>query len=221
MGVLCHEKKENVSDKRMLVFEFLNDMYENVAETLPDPCNSTKRPRHGDLKRDPRGMTTANLKHLPPGKISHYLEILRSHHPSMKISAKLFNTVWQEQFLDKLRIRSGTHHSKCSLCVRHKWILRKVGPGPARAGQLLEYRRHLSRQRDDRKAYWFARSRSRTQSAGPHSEVRDVTMIVDSMDQAKRSLSMQSKEFGSCTTKDGQHDSHLPWMVSPGGAQPT
>lgn len=141
-----------------------------MAEPLPDKGNSTKRPRQGEWKRDPKDMDVSQLKHLPPGKLSHYYQLLRAMHPESQVSKKLFADVWQRDFMQKLRIRSTTHHAKCSLCIRHRMIIKGVPPGPARKEQLLEYR---------------YRAESRLQASGPPSEVNLVSCIIDSFDQSQ------------------------------------
>ena len=106
-----------------------------------------------------------------------------------------------KDFGDKLRVRASGHHSKCSVCVRHRLIIRRVGPGPWRVYQMGLYKKHLARQYHDRQIYWGHRAQSRLQSEGDLSEVSEITCIVDGMDQQKhawpRSECMKSKEFNS------------------------
>ena len=103
-----------------------------------------------------------------------------------------------QHFSSKLRIRSSTHHGKCSVCVRHRLIIKRVGQGPARTSQLLLYQQHLRRQYRDRQQYWHCRAVSRLQASSGE-PVTEVSLILDSMDQAKhcypRSECMGSKEF--------------------------
>jgi hypothetical protein len=110
--------------------------------------------------------------------------------------------VWQNEFQDKLRIRFKTHHSKCSQCLRHRLIIRKLGHCPeARRSQVSMLKKHLDRQHRDRQVYWAARGRSRLEAKNPYP--LHITAILDSMDAQKhswpRSKNMNSKEFCSFT----------------------
>lgn len=190
------------SEKVQTICHFLEGLYRQAAETLPDcPSNHTsnKRPRQGKYKRDDPHLDRSCIRHLPPGSVMDYLRLLRAEHPNEKFSCKLFASVWGEHFSDKLRIRSASHHSKCALCIRHRLIIKRVGNGPARAAQLKELQKHLRLQYRDRTVYWSCRSSSRFEAASPNCE--QVTCILDSMDQQKhcwpRSEAMNSKEFNS------------------------
>lgn len=109
-----------------------------------------------------------------------------------------------------MRIRFQSHHSKCSQCLRHKLIIRKLGHcPPARRAQYDELQRHLSRQLADRRVYWYHRAQSRLDSVSPCPQL--LSCILDSMDMAKyawpKSHIMNAKEFASwarprmaCTT---------------------
>ena len=137
---------------------------------------------------------------MPPGDIIDYVRLLRAEHPDKKFSVKLVSRVWGQHFADKLRIRGTTHHSKCSVCIRHRLIVKRVGVGPARAAQLAELQKHLRLQYADRCCYWSTRSRSRLESDSLESTTV-ISGILDSMDQAKhcwpRSEAMSSKDFNS------------------------
>ncbi len=108
--------------------------------------------------------------------------------------------VWQEDFEGKLRIRFFTHHSKCSQCLRHRLIIKRLSHcPPARRAQHEALQKHLARQYRDRQVYWSSRAISRL-SATTLGECQ-ICCIVDSMDAQKhawpRSRSMSSKEFAS------------------------
>lgn len=108
--------------------------------------------------------------------------------------------VWQSGFEHLLRIRFFTHHTKCSLCIKHRLIIRKLGHCPAaRRAQHDMLQKHLQRQYADRQVYYAARARSRLAATGLGA--CEITCIVDSMDAQKhawpRSTNMASKEFGS------------------------
>lgn len=99
-----------------------------------------------------------------------------------------------------LRIRKKSHHAKCSQCVRHRLIIRKLGHClPARRAQVAELQKHLARQYGDRQIYWANRSLSRVSASSASPNV--ITAIIDSMDAAKhacpKSQNMFAKEFSS------------------------
>ena len=108
--------------------------------------------------------------------------------------------VWMKDFGGLLRIRSEGHHSRCAICVRHRLIIRRVGRGPARRQQIIQFKRHLSRQYRDRQIYWGHRCKSRD-DAVTGAPATFISCIVDGMDQQKhscpRSEAMSSKEFNS------------------------
>lgn len=122
--------------------------------------------------------------------------------------------VWQEDFCHRLRVRFSTHHSKCSLCIKHRLIIRKLGHNPvARRAQFEELQKHLGRQMQDRKQYYDSRAKSRSHAARSLGTlgVFEVCGILDSMDAAKyswpKSATMAAKLFSkfhrpkmSCTT---------------------
>lgn len=108
--------------------------------------------------------------------------------------------VWMVDFQDRLRIRATSHHARCSICVRHRLIIRRLGQGPGRLAQIAEYKRHLGRQYRDRQVYWGHRSQSRSDAISG-APIRHLSLIVDGMGQAKhaypKSESLGSKEFAS------------------------
>ena len=101
-------------------------------------------------------------------------------------------------FQSRLRIRQQGHHGKCSTCVRHRLIIKRLGRGPARTAQLLLYKSHLSRQYKDRQTYWGHRAQSRTEATSGQ-PITTLSMIVDGMDQAKHAYpkgeALSAKEF--------------------------
>ena len=103
-------------------------------------------------------------------------------------------------FEDRLRIRFFSHHSRCSQCIRHRLIMKKLGHcPPARRAQAARLHQHLQRQHRDRQVYWNCRAESRLDSKNlcPC----QITGILDSMDAAKhawpRSAKLSAKEFSS------------------------
>lgn len=105
-----------------------------------------------------------------------------------------------QEFSQRLRIRAHSHHAKCSVCVRHRLIVKQLLQGPARTSQMEMYRLHLRRQYQDRQIYWAHRAQSRAE-ANSNTNVKMVSFIVDGMDQAKHSYpkgeALQAKEFNS------------------------
>lgn len=69
------------------------DMYNNVAEHIPDGLNSNKRPRQGKFKLDDPNMDRSSIRHLPPGSISEYHKQCQNAVKDESISRKLFCSV--------------------------------------------------------------------------------------------------------------------------------
>lgn len=220
------------SAKRSMVYDFLYYLYQTCGEELPDKHHSSKRPRHGKFKQDPKNLDLGKMRHLPPASFADYFRLCQMEHPDANISLKLFKNaetprylhsdacsivytyqhlsfknfpihfsqVWMRDFGDLLRVRKTGHHARCSVCIRHRLIIRRLGPGPARTAQVGLYKAHLARQYKDRQQYWSHRSQSRieAQSGAP---IHHISLICDGMDQAKhaypRSECMASKEFHS------------------------
>ena len=76
------------SEKRSRIHQFLLELYEDVAEFIPDGLNSNKRPRHGELKIDPGNIS--EIRHLPAASISDYFRQCKSSLNDESISRKLF-----------------------------------------------------------------------------------------------------------------------------------
>ena len=106
--------------------------------------------------------------------------------------------VWGLHFSQRLAIREQSRHSTCSVCVRHRSILKRLGNDSlGRQGQLKQYMIHLQRQYADRVAYWSARSVSRLYAL-PCGK-KSLCMVTDGMDHSKyrfpRTQLASSKEF--------------------------
>ncbi len=193
---LRYVKKSNAKipdAKHAAVFEYLQGLYDKVAEPLPDAHRCTKRPRFREFKYDGTPNEMKPPKQLPPGTFADYHRLCQDHLKDMTISYKLFATVWQKGFAECLKVRQAGHHSKCSQCIKHRIVIRSLAKSTyARQCQIGLFQRHLKRTYDDRLVYWAARSRSRM--GGP-----SVSLILDSMDQQKhawpRSAIMLSKQF--------------------------
>ena len=113
--------------------------------------------------------------------------------------------VWMNDFQDRLRIRAESHDAKCSLCVKHRLIIRRLPRGPGRLAHVQQYKNHFSRQYRDRQVYWSHRTLSRTQSTSG-APITHLSMIVDGMDQQKhvypKSQALQAKEFASWSRRE-------------------
>ena len=93
------QKKASVpTEKRQKVFDFLHELWSNVAEPIPDGLNSNKRPRRGDLKFD-GDMSRENIRHLPAGSIADYHRQCVATLKDNTISKKLFSDdLWLKRF---------------------------------------------------------------------------------------------------------------------------
>jgi hypothetical protein len=97
------------SEKRQLCVEFLEEIYNTIAEVLPeshgkvekdeDPDKVTRplsfrkhRGRRPKIASKSRGQCDRKvLRLLPPGSFTDYLNLLRARHPGVTISLKLFS----------------------------------------------------------------------------------------------------------------------------------
>lgn len=80
------------SKKRQLVHDFLHDLYETLAEPMPEGTGASKRPRTMKKRDDKLMIARTHLieKALPPGSFHEYLSMLRRAHPTETFSYKLF-----------------------------------------------------------------------------------------------------------------------------------
>lgn len=95
-------------------------------------------------------------------------------------------------------IRPRSQHKKCTECIKHKLILKKLARHEhGKKAQMALFSHHLSRQYSDRTEYWKARTRSRqgTDSSGQ----RELVIILDSVDHGKfhypRDEGLGAKDF--------------------------
>ena len=107
--------------------------------------------------------------------------------------------VWAESFSTRLGIRPASQHAECSVCQRHKLIIKKLGDDSrARSAQIGEYAKHLKLQFADRTCYWASRSLSRLGTLLP-AGFYSLTVVLDGIDHSKfkypRSRAMTSKQF--------------------------
>lgn len=106
--------------------------------------------------------------------------------------------VWSKCFGHLLAIREEGQHSKCTVCIKHKLIVKKLGSDRiAREAQLQQYLRHLDQQYEDRVVYWQARANSRLKMLPDGT--RSVCIIVDAVDHTKlrypKHAAMSAKDF--------------------------
>ena len=116
---------------------------------------------------------------LPPGTMRDIWEqMAASDKEQNKVSFAQFWRIWKAEY-PHLKFRASSSHSLCSICLRHKILIREMGGHlKARNAQRDLFNLHLQRQYSDRCEYWRMRAGSRMRSA-------DVCLIIDSMDQAK------------------------------------
>ena len=136
--------------------------------------------------------------HLPLNTGIIFFDPVYPLHGFVPVAVSNVSQVWEESFRNTLFIRPRTQHTKCSECIRHKLVLKRLKRNvAARRSQLEMFKAHLRRQYQDRVVYWKNRSESRTGELP--SSVRKVTVTIDSIDHQKfplpKSLSMNSKDF--------------------------
>ncbi|CAK8995824.1 unnamed protein product, partial [Durusdinium trenchii] len=93
------------TDKRQIVHDFLHELHTTLAEPMPESRCCSKRPRL-IKKRDDKIIQRATgmvEKALPPGSFCEYLAMLRSKHPGLKCSYKLFTTAAASEFARMIR----------------------------------------------------------------------------------------------------------------------
>lgn len=100
--------------------------------------------------------------------------------------------VWLSEF-PMLRFRQASQHATCSVCVRHRVMVKALGSHMrARTEQIRLFHEHLRAQYMDRCLYYQRKSWSRMKGSA-------VCVIADGMDQTKfslpRSAVLQGKEF--------------------------
>ena len=140
---------------------------------------------HVDLRRHCRSIKInperreEEERFLPPGTMRDIWEqMAASDKEQNKVSFAQFWRIWKAEY-PHLKFRASSSHSLCSICLRHKILIREMGGHlKARNAQRDLFNLHLQRQYSDRCEYWRMRAGSRMRSA-------DVCLIIDSMDQAK------------------------------------
>ena len=117
-------------------------------------------------------------RYLPPGTMRDVWEQMSAVDKDAKVSFAQFWRVWKSEY-PHLKFRTASSHALCSVCLRHKLLIKEMGHHlRARKAQRELFNTHLQRQYADRQEYWRKRAASRLHST-------EILMIVDSMDQAK------------------------------------
>ncbi|CAK9111480.1 Uncharacterized protein SCF082_LOCUS51747 [Durusdinium trenchii] len=189
------------SHARELIHAFLTECYVKHAEPVPEVhaererhqtdrvtsfrVRKGKRPRRFKKRDDRLTETTAPLlRLLPPGTYTDYHRLFLAKNPTVKASLKLFTRVWEEGFAGRLQIRTAGQHTKCSICVLHKMLVRRLSDNAvARESQLRFWNEHMELQFADRQVYWSNRAMSRL--GQDQNGARTITIICDSMDHSK------------------------------------
>ena len=165
------------------VWSHLEELYQSVAETIPDDSDAELEPDEGpdiievlDYKQcEP--ITDDVRRHLAPGSI---YDLWRQYKELGGAGGyKVFWNVFTHDFKDKLAFRSKRQHSVCPVCMKHKMLLKTLAhDSAARNRQRIMYDNHLKRQYMDRRVYWALRASSRLMS-------NIICLIIDGIDQAK------------------------------------
>ena len=105
MRFLNRSKHRRVSESRTIVHDYLAEIYEKIAEPMPEASEAGmvrsmafrkrkgKRPRILKAQRKimEKDRRKSAMRLLPPGTYTDYLAILRNRHPTMRLSLKLFS----------------------------------------------------------------------------------------------------------------------------------
>ena len=178
------------------VWSHLEELYNSVAETLPDDSDYEGEDEDQEFVEvlDYKKCEPASdeiRRYLPPGSI---YELWRQYKElGGQGSYKVFRNVFTHDFENKLSFRSKRQHSVCPVCMKHKMLLKTFGhDSAARNRQRIMYDNHLKSQYSDRRVYWALRASSRLMG-------NIICIIVDGIDQAKfawpRTEFMHNHEF--------------------------
>ena len=105
-GRFVRKVKETWSENRVLVFEYLEELYQTLSEPAPEASERSTAPkllrfrkRRGKApkiqslqRRQMKNKQCDGMKLLPPGTYSEYLALLQARHPHRRISLKLFSS---------------------------------------------------------------------------------------------------------------------------------
>ena len=180
----CQESIRVPSVARSEVCSYFDDLYDSVAEVLPETIDCLD---HADSEE-----AASEIRHLPPGSLFELWRQYQSCTPEA-CKFKLFWKIYHDEYASKLHFRARHQHTLCTTCVKHKMLLKEMSRNcAARLRQRQLYDRHLKSQYMDRRVYWNARAVSRRHEG-------KITMILDGMDQAKfawpRSAFLSAHQF--------------------------
>ena len=112
------------------VDSFLRELYESLAESLPDASDN---PKVVGITHRATGSTVGievaagheeaeKVRYLPQTNVGNLWELW--HHfqstSGHSVSFKLFWQVYHESWVDVLRFRAKSSHAICSVCMKHK-----------------------------------------------------------------------------------------------------
>lgn len=117
---------------------------------------------------------------LPPGHMLDYYDQMKIAEEGLTpVSFACFWRTWLREF-PHLKFRSESSHAMCTVCLRHKLLLRQFANHlRAREAQKRMYIEHLKAQFADRAVYYSLRGDSRLKSSPT------IILMIDSMDQCK------------------------------------
>ena len=208
--------------KRETVAEFLEEIYQKIAEPMPETVGFDASEAEGFIPvalrfrrlsgKEPKSQASlatgrlikprskSDFKLLPPGTFTDYLRLLNARLPSdCQITLQMFCNVWRESFRHRMGIRPKTQHATCSICLKHKMILKRLSDNHrARKCQMDEYQRHLQMQYGDRVVYWSCRALSRMITPAS-TGYRTFCVAIDGLGHSKfrypRSAVFASRDF--------------------------
>ena len=190
----------DVSDVLITSHTFKCGLEEHFADPYADlEVKEAKAPKLRKFRKHCRSVriNPARLdeeqRFLPPGTMYDVFQQMRASHPQCTASFPQFWRIWRQEY-PHMKFRAQSSHALCSVCVKHKMLIKDFGHHlKARAAQQQYYLDHLDAQFRDRCIYWRARASSRLRSSS------EIVIIMDSMDQAKfgcpRSNVYRSKEL--------------------------
>ena len=117
---------------------------------------------------------------LPPGHMLDYYDQMKIAEEGLTpVSFACFWRTWLREF-PHLKFRSESSHAMCTVCLRHKLLLRQFASHlRARESQKRMYIDHLKAQFADRGVYYSLRGDSRLRGSPT------IVLMTDSMDQCK------------------------------------
>eukprot|EP00438_Fugacium_kawagutii_P009201 Skav234293 [mRNA] locus=scaffold2271:187829:189208:+ [translate_table: standard] len=200
------------------VHSHLLEIYECQAETLPDDADSdgcgggssadenAQTPmleivgEEASVQQSQQSGPVVNPapvraeRFLPPSSMFDHWKQMIVLKPHLKCSFRLFWKCWCQDF-SMLKIRKGFKHHCCTVCLKHKALIRQLAHDlVSRDKQRALWQRHIDSQYEDRCYYWDLRTQSRLLR-------RPIILICDAADQAKfcwpRNKAFRAHQFDS------------------------